>query len=134
MASALAVLLLIALGGIAAFALSRKQPSREGAQTPGLEPLPDHAQVDAARKFGVMIVPAHDACAQARIIEQVWYPEDRTPTLPLDGCDRLATCRCRVVRVLDRRAGPRRMLSDERDVIRFGETQNRRTGPDRRKG
>ncbi|MBK6278906.1 MAG: hypothetical protein IPF57_12575 [Gammaproteobacteria bacterium] len=123
-----------ALRGRAA-APSRKLAPRTGsrgasaaANPPGRGKAPSEA-IDDYR--GTMLFPQKDCCEAVLRLRGRTFAEHHAPTLPVPGCDREA-CGCKLHQVIGRRRGPRRLVPDRRDDVRFKE--DRRQGKDRRSG
>jgi hypothetical protein len=57
---------------------------------------------------GVEIRTSEDCCHAAAAIEGQRFLSDEAPLLPLEDCDRRASCRCRYRHFADRRTEPRR--------------------------
>ena len=91
------------------------------------------AQITPTRRPGRMVKTCEECCEAARRIESAWYPDEESPPLPLEACDRPSSCKCQWMRVLDRRSTHRRAGHDRRGDIRFEEKADRRAGLDRRK-
>ena len=123
-----------ALRGRAA-APSRKLAPRAGSRgasaapkLPGRGKAPSEA-IDDYR--GTMLFPQKDCCEAVLRLRGRTFAEHHAPTLPVPGCDREA-CGCKLHQVIGRRRGPRRLVPDRRDDVRFKE--DRRQGKDRRSG
>jgi hypothetical protein len=114
---------------------SRRTPARTGSRAagqalnaPGRSKAPSEA-IDDYR--GAMLFPQKDCCAAVLKLRGQTFPEHGAPALPVPGCDR-ESCSCRLHQVVGRRRGPRRLVPDRRDDVRFKE--DRRQGKDRRSG
>jgi len=57
---------------------------------------------------GVAIRAQDDCCPAAEAIAGQRFLSDEAPLLPLENCDRRASCRCRYRHFTDRRTEPRR--------------------------
>ena len=116
-------------------AAPRKLPARTGARAAGPAPnatgrsKPPSEAIDDYR--GAMLFPQKDCCEAILKLRGRTFPRNSAPTIPVPGCDR-ESCNCQLHQVTGRRRGPRRLVPDRRDDVRF--TEDRRTGKDRRSG
>lgn len=123
-----------ALRGRASVA-SRRLPARTGARAAGAalkatgRSKPPSEAIDDYR--GAMLFPQKDCCEAILKLRGRTFPRNTAPTIPVPGCDR-ESCGCQLHQVTGRRRGPRRLVPDRRDDVRF--TEDRRTGKDRRSG
>ena len=131
-AALLAVTVYLLVGG-------KKRSRQSVAQAPAKQPSAlkttttqtKLAQAIEDKFRGVAVFAEADACHAVQRIAGKTFPENRTPHIPVDGCDR-ERCECRVASVAGRRRNPRRVHEDRRTDIRFGE--ERRSHHDRREG
>lgn len=135
------ILLAVLVAG-AAFALrgrsaapSRRTPARAGSRVTGqalnapARGKPASEAIDNYR--GAMLFPQKDCCEAVLKLRGHTFAAHSAPTLPVAGCDR-ESCDCKLHQVVGRRRGPRRLVPDRRDDVRFKE--DRRQGKDRRSG
>ncbi|GAC1632894.1 MAG: hypothetical protein NVS9B10_27810 [Nevskia sp.] len=136
--SLIAVILGLAVLAVAAvFALRAAKPdAAKTAKAAATAHAAGAAQAPAATQadpMGRMLQCGDTACAVARESSMTWFREADVPKLPLAGCSQAEQCKCRFLRVAERRKEHRRAAPDRRGALRFGDAADRRTGKDRRK-
>ncbi len=90
------------------------------------------------RSFKAASIQAGSNCCQAiQELAEDRYLLDKLPRLPLDSCDRVASCKCSFTNHSDRREGDDRRIPTTafRGIVEDGSRDvNNRSGKDRRTG
>jgi hypothetical protein len=121
-------------GGKGAPPASSMKPTRQHHAQPARAKAP--AKKNRRRNFkGAAINPCDDACPAAKALASRRYLVEEAPRLPLEGCDRIATCECKYHNYPDRRHDDERrnVYGSLSTVGEIGmKARNKRSGMDRR--